>query len=114
MLKQADIIFRDEHYFILGDLHFSNVMSLYEKSIIQFGKMTTLNINFSEVKSCDSAGLALIIEWLKFAKSHKRSIQLHHLSRDLISLAKAAGVNEILLECVLKGHDLASVNNDNF
>ena len=94
MQKKANIIFRDQQFFILGDLHFSNVMSLYEKSLIDFNHHE-LVINFSELNSTDSSGLALIIEWLKFAKQKNKRIQFSHFPEQLLLIAKAAGIEEM-------------------
>lgn len=52
------------------------------------------NIDFSRCKKIDSAGLAIIIGFIKQAKNIE--LRLHHLSDEAISLAKAHGVEEII------------------
>lgn len=95
MQKHAEIIFRDKQFFVLGELHMSNVMSLYDKSLIDFNEQV-LTINFSELQASDSSGLALIIEWLKFAKQKNKRIKFLHFPEQLNLIAKAAGLEVML------------------
>ena len=97
MQKRADIIFEHNQFFVSGDLDFSNVMLVYKKFLSQIKKETLLHFDFSKVTSSNSAGLALIIEWVKFASQHHQSIQLKNLPQQLLSIAKAAGLEEILV-----------------
>jgi len=91
MTKNADITFRDNHFFISGELDFSNVMSVYKKSLqlIRAHSPSSLIFNFSELKSSNSAGLGLIIEWIKISKKSQRSIQLVALSKSILAVIKA-------------------------
>ncbi len=98
MQKNADIILENDTLFLKGDLCFANVMSVYEKSLQQLNAINTKWIlDFSHLTSSDSSGLALILEWIKFAKQSRRAIQFEHLSRDLLSLARAASM-QVLFE----------------
>jgi phospholipid transport system transporter-binding protein len=93
MQKFADITRQENKFLITGDLNFSNVMSVYEKSLPQLIKCPALVFDFSQLKSSDSAGLALIIEWIKLSKQQNKSIQFINLSNDIMSIAKAAGID---------------------
>jgi len=99
MLKNADITFDHQTCQVSGELDFSNVMSLYWKSLPQLEAREKLVFDFSQVKTSDSAGLALIIEWIKFATAQNKSIQFNHISSDLMSIAKAAGLDH-LIPCI--------------
>jgi phospholipid transport system transporter-binding protein len=93
MQKTADITIQDNQFLISGDLNFTNVMSVYKKSLQQSQQCPELTFNFSQLKSSDSAGLALIIEWIKLAKQLNKPVRFTHLSADIMSLAKAAGID---------------------
>ena len=56
----------------------------------------TLKLDFSRVETSDSAGLALIIEWIKSARQRQITLHLEHLPKQVLSLAKLGGVNTIL------------------
>ncbi|QIV95475.1 phospholipid transport system transporter-binding protein [Allofrancisella inopinata] len=53
-------------------------------------------IDFSNCNKIDSAGLALIIEYIKYAKNNSIKLQLKNLSKDTISLSKVYGIESIL------------------
>jgi len=96
MKKNADITFRDNTFFIVGDLDFSNVMSVYEKSLLSLDQVPELEFDFSQLASSDSSGLALLIEWVKFAKKHHKPIRFTSLSDDIKSIGRAAGLDQLL------------------
>lgn len=96
MPKQANITLRNNKFFVSGDVDFSNVMSVYNKSLPQLEKCSEFNFDFSQLQSSDSSGLALVIEWIKLAKNKKKKIIFQHLSQDLLSIAKAAGIDVLL------------------
>lgn len=96
MPKLADITFENNQFFLVGDLDYSNVMSLYAKSFGLLNKIPELQFDFSQLKSSDSSGLALLIEWLKFAKRFNKPIRFNYLSQEMISIAKAAGIEKMI------------------
>lgn len=96
MQKLAEIIFNDDVFKIKGDINFANVMSLCQQSLAHFNHRPILSFDFSEVKSSDSSGLALVIEWVKLGKKNNKQIRLMHVPEDLMSIAKAAGLDRLL------------------
>lgn len=97
MQKNADITFKENTFVLTGDLDFANVMSVYRSSLPAMIKNKELHFDFSQLKSSDSSGLALIIEWIKFATANHKSIRFSHLSKDLMSIAKAAGLDKLII-----------------
>ena len=96
MQKHADIKFQDHQFLVTGNLDFSNVIWVYKKSLLQMHHQTQLVFDFSGLKSSNSAGFALIIEWVKFAKQHHQSIAFTNLPSALLSIAKIAGLDKLL------------------
>jgi phospholipid transport system transporter-binding protein len=94
--KQADMTFQDGTFFLTGDVDFFNVMSLYQQSLPQINLCQALHFDFSGLKSSDSSGLALIIEWIKLAKKQNKPIRYSHLSQDILSLAKISGLDQLI------------------
>ena len=88
--QEADVIV------VAGTLDFSNVMDLYAQSLAMLEKSNKLSFDFSQVQSGGSAALALILEWMKYAKKNNKSIQIKQLSPELTSLARVAGVDQLL------------------
>lgn len=95
-MKFADILFQADGWHLIGDLDFSNVMSIYLKSLPQMNHHKVITIDFTELKSSNSAGLVLLFEWLRYAKQHKKSIEFKNLSHDILSIAQVARVDHLL------------------
>ncbi|MDE2304265.1 MAG: STAS domain-containing protein [Gammaproteobacteria bacterium] len=55
-----------------------------------------LTIDFEGVTAGDSAGLALLIEWLSVARSAGRSLRYEHLPPALEQLARLSEVEDLL------------------
>lgn len=97
MHKNADITFQNAEFVLSGDLNFHNVMSVYQKSLQYLDSCPTLTFDFSQVKSSDSSGLALVIEWIKLAKHHQKQVSFKNMSKDLQSIAVASGLDKVLV-----------------
>ncbi|MCK4841690.1 MAG: STAS domain-containing protein, partial [Methylococcales bacterium] len=48
-------------------------------------------IDLKKVNTSDSAGLALIIEWIKHSKNHNTSLTFKNIPQQLLTLAKLSG-----------------------
>lgn len=96
MSKIADIIFQNDCFFVSGELCFANVVSVYRKSLAELNKAASLNFDFSQLKFSDSSGLALLLEWTRFAKKNNKPILFAALSPELAQIAKTAGLEELI------------------
>jgi phospholipid transport system transporter-binding protein len=104
----ANVTLTEGKFLVTGELSVYNVMSIYKKSMRQLamcrGKnnkiKSVLYFDFTQLKASDSAGLALIIEWIKFAKRHHEELHFSALSDDIMSIAKAAGIHELILSAI--------------
>lgn len=94
--KLASIEKVEQKLMLKGDLNVFNAMSIYVKSLVYLKELNEVQIDFAELNSSDSVGLALMIEWMKYAKKYKKSIRFLHLSPHLIAIAQAAGMEEML------------------
>ncbi len=76
---------------IEGDLTFSTI-DKYTAKIM--GKLITPNdiiVDLKQVEATDSAGLALIIEWLKIARSRNIELAFINVPEQLQALARLSG-----------------------
>lgn len=93
---KADITFKDNKFFVTGDLNVANVMSVYQQSLVMLQKTQNYTFDFSQLHACDSSVLALIVEWIKHAKSVNKAIQFQSLSKELLAIAKVAGMDKMI------------------
>ncbi len=95
-LSAASLSANDTHLCISGDIDFTNVMFLYAKSLRLLSGKQSYIFDFSGVTASNSAGLALIIEWLRLARVNNTKAQFLNIPANLLSIAKAAGLDTLL------------------
>jgi phospholipid transport system transporter-binding protein len=79
-----------------GVLHFTTVTALLRAGIEAIGNGRAAVIDLSGVSDSDSAGLALLIEWLSVAKSENRSLRYENVPAQLHQLARLSDVEDLL------------------
>jgi len=92
----ADIHYHNQIFVLTGSLDYSNADLIYEKSLDNLNVASHLVFDFAQIKSINSSGIALMIEWLKFAKQHKKKIQFQNIPSYLLTIAKAAGIDKLI------------------
>lgn len=96
----AGIIRRDpRHYALLGDLTFDTAAALLHsaRGVLAEAKRD-VEIDLAETRAVDSAGVALLIELVRFAMQRDIRFCFTNVSQQLESLAAVSGV-EGLLPC---------------
>lgn len=95
-MKKADVIFSDNVLSLSGELDYYNVMSVYQKSLSFFQNQKEMIIDFSKVITANSAAIALMIEWEKYAKRTTKSVSFRSVSADLMAIAKVSDLQTLL------------------
>ncbi len=72
--------------FISGDLDFLTVPKLWKESLPMVANMPELTFDLSKVTSANSAGVTLLIEWLKFAQIKNKTITFVNIPDSILSL----------------------------
>lgn len=97
-INKADVSYDNQAFRLSGKLDFFNIMSIYQASLDYLAESknsgSKLNFDFSNLESSDSSGLALIIEWIKYAKKNQLDIHFTAIPNDLLTIAKVAGITE--------------------
>jgi len=83
-------------YAIAGELNFQSVPVVWEQSQQLFGSSNSIEIDLTGVVRSNSAGLALLIQWMRYAKSSNKSIAFHHIPEQMQEIAKVCGVDKYL------------------
>jgi len=87
----------DGYYRVRGALTFETVSALLRASEPMFqGPEANLELDFGEVQRSDSAGLALLIEWLCNARAAGKSIRFHRVSAQMRAIAQVSDLEGIL------------------
>lgn len=93
----AEISLHNDIFFINGDLSYHTVNMFHLEAQSLFAKNKDITVDFSAIKKCDSAALALIIEWIKHAKMQQKKLTLISFPSRLASLARAAHIDQLIL-----------------
>jgi phospholipid transport system transporter-binding protein len=90
-MSQIRVDNEDNRWWISGELSFATVDQL----LLEFNQIVKDTppkiIDLSDITHTDSAGLALLIEWLKF----DNLINFHNIPSQLLSIAAVSGVQDM-------------------
>ena len=81
---------------LMGDLGYATVSGLLQDTPPDFSTGNDIQLDLSGVTRADSAGLALLIEWLKASRGAGRSMTFLHIPAQMQSIARVSGLADIL------------------
>ncbi|MHB1947921.1 MAG: STAS domain-containing protein [Gammaproteobacteria bacterium] len=84
---------------VSGDIDFGSVVSLWNESLPLIAASQKVVVDLSRVKSVNSAALALMLEWMKYAKRECKTILFQNLPKQLVSIATVAGIGNFVARC---------------
>ena len=89
---------RDDHGVIQvrGELTFDTVTMLLSQSKRLFDGQGEITIDLEQVTHANSAGLALLLEWLSQSRNSGQTIHFRHVPEALISIADLCNLREVL------------------
>ncbi len=91
-MTQLKLIEKQPGYFIIeGKLTFSSINKKTVKSLTFSDTSDKVCIDLEKVESTDSAGLALMIEWIKHSKIRGTQVAFKNIPEQLLTLAKLSG-----------------------
>ncbi|WP_206609501.1 STAS domain-containing protein [Thiohalobacter thiocyanaticus] len=79
-----------------GDLSFYSVPALQEQAAPLFAAAAELDVDLSGVERADSAGLALLIEWMREARRLDKPLRLLNMPAQMLDIARVSSLDEIL------------------
>jgi phospholipid transport system transporter-binding protein len=83
---------------VRGALTFATATSVRAagRRVIEIGGDSELEMDCSGVTASDSAGLAVLLDWLALAKRHGRSLRFKELPAPIRAVARLSNVEELL------------------
>lgn len=96
-MSKADIRLYGNRLQISGELTFATVTSVLKQSQPLFQKAgDEIEVELGGVVRADSAGLAMLIEWMRRAAAEGRSITFLHLPEQMRAIAEASDLDSVL------------------
>ncbi|MDA1106926.1 MAG: STAS domain-containing protein [Proteobacteria bacterium] len=85
------------HFQLAGELSFATVPQVYVQGGELFDSTAAiLVLDLGGIERTDSAGLALLVEWLRQARHQRRDLRFRNIPAQLLAIAKASGLENIL------------------
>ena len=81
---------------IAGELGFRTAGAALARSRKLFRDHSVIELDLSGVRRADSAGLALLLEWVNWARHSAREIEFHHIPAQLVAIAEISEVDDML------------------
>ena len=78
-------------FHVEGDLTFATIDKQVVKSFDFLKSASSITIDLSKVSNTDSAGLALMIEWIKMSRQYNTALTFKNIPEQLQKLAKLSG-----------------------
>jgi phospholipid transport system transporter-binding protein len=83
-------------WLLQGELDFQSVSSVLQHAGARMQREAHLEVDLKDVSRADSAGLALLVEWLREAENAGNEIVFINVPEQLLSIARVCGLDEIL------------------
>ncbi len=84
------------HFRLVGELSFFSVAALLDHTCELFADAGDVQVSLSSVSRADSAGVALLVDWLRESTRRERTIAFTDISPQMQALAQVCGVDELL------------------
>jgi phospholipid transport system transporter-binding protein len=81
---------------VQGDLNFATAASLWQESSRLFPPHSTLLVDLAGVTRSDSAGVALLVEWLRQAQARRQTLQFAHIPAQMQAIIQIADLQHLL------------------
>ena len=97
-MADAAVRVGESGWLLSGELDFETVPALLLHRGVQMEAGKNLTIDLAEVTRVDSAGLALMIEWLRESERKNLDMTFTNVPEQLLSIARVCGLDEILFQ----------------
>lgn len=94
----ANLTVGDGGWSVTGELSFNTVPVLYEQARGAFATRLPDSVDLVGVERVDSAGVALMLEWIRTLKAHGRSLKFRNIPPHMASIAELCGVGHLFTE----------------
>lgn len=85
-----------DHFRVSGVLDASTAGEVLEESAPLFAQARDIEVDLGGVSEGDSAGLALLIEWLRIARQAGKPIRFKNVPAQIDALARISEVEELI------------------
>lgn len=81
---------------VAGELDFTTVVQVLNDALPLLGAGAEIRIDLQGVTRSDSAGLALLIEWMRAAQRLGKSVQFLNIPSQMLDIARVSSLDQVL------------------
>jgi phospholipid transport system transporter-binding protein len=96
MSRASRIESSDGGFALSGELVFDTVPDLLESARLFESDARIVALDLEGVSRADSAGIALLIEWLRAARARGKSVSFINVPPQMVAIARVSGVDGLL------------------
>lgn len=85
-----------DRFALSGPLTFDSVPSLLDVGFRLFKERTSVTLDLGEVTRADSAGLALMVEWIREANQRNATIHFENIPSQMLAIARTSRLEHVL------------------
>lgn len=85
----------DGHIAVHGELDFDSVAALWEESRPLFEAQPPREIDLGGVERSNSAGVALLVEWLRLARQREQELCFVNVPAQMMSIIRVAALEDL-------------------
>lgn len=83
---------------VQGDLNFETTPELFTSAQEAMSKQIPASIDLAAVERVDSAGVALMLDWIRAARARDKTLQFRNVPDHMMSIAELCGVSHLLTD----------------
>lgn len=85
-----------DHLLVSGHLNYATVPDIHIAAQALLSNTSDVVVDLSQVQYSNSAGLALLAQWYRFALSHQQRFQVINPPAQLLAIARVTGMDKVL------------------
>lgn len=86
----------DGRFAVQGELNLVTVGALWKESRRLFQRQPPVWIDLAGVSHCDSAGVALLVDWLRQARTDGRDLKFANPTPQMLAIIKVTDLDDLL------------------
>jgi len=87
-----------DQYELEGELSFASVPDICDRIVEVIKGRSELIVNLAKVSRSDSAGVAMLLDWVHIAREQDVDIHFLNMPEQMMAIARVSGLDEILIK----------------
>ena len=79
-----------------GRLTRENVAELWPRGTEAIAGSSFVDLDLEQVSMCDTAGVAMLVDWLRIARSNDRELRFHGAPDQMLAIARVSDLAQLL------------------